>query len=156
MLRKYFKPLGFIAALLILMIVSTPSTHALWILEQDFTAVPPQTSSLALADPDIAIEITAESYNHPLSEHEATQLYDKPAVLLQQGGAVDFTAVIPQEGLYTVWFDTAVPDAFLNPPEGQLLVDGAFPLIDTQRIVFPIFYQTAAMNFRWIGMAMKH
>ncbi|MCA9946664.1 MAG: ABC transporter substrate-binding protein, partial [Anaerolineales bacterium] len=133
--------------MLILLVVSTPSTHALWILEQDLAVTEPEAVALPLADSDIAIEITAVSFNHPLSDHEATQDYEKPAVFLQQDDSVSFTAVIPQEGLYTIWFDTAVPDAFLNPPEGQLLVDGAFPSIDTQRIIFPIFYQNSREDF---------
>ncbi|MCA9995215.1 MAG: extracellular solute-binding protein [Anaerolineales bacterium] len=133
--------------MLILLVVSTPSTHALWILEQDLAVTEPEAVALPLADSDIAIEITAVSFNQPLSDHEATQEYEKPAVFLQQDDSVSFTAVIPQEGLYTVWFDTAVPDAFLNPPEGQLLVDGSFPSIDTQRIIFPIFYQNSREDF---------
>lgn len=131
-------------AVLILMMVLTPSTHALWVLDPDLlAAASPQAQDQPLADPDIAIEVTADSFNLPPSDHDAAADYDKPAVFLQEEDAVRFTAVIPQEGLYTIWFDTAVPDAFLNPPEGQLLVDGQFPSLDTQRIIFPIFYQNS-------------
>jgi ABC-type glycerol-3-phosphate transport system substrate-binding protein len=99
---------------------------------------------LASADP---IEIQADAFGLPLSDHELADLYDKPAVLLQEGETVQFTAEIEDEGLYTVSFDMAALDSFITAPEGQLLVDGALPVTDTQRIVFPIFYQNVADEF---------
>ncbi len=148
MATNLLKTLRLGTAVLILLMVIAPSTHALWILQPDLLATElraaaPQAQDQPLADPDIAIEIMADAFDFPRSDHAATADYDKTAVFLQAEDAVSFTAVIPQEGLYTVWFDTAVPDSFLNPPEGQLLVDGQFPSLDTQRLIFPIFYQNA-------------
>lgn len=93
------------------------------------------------------IEIPADSLGLPPSDHEAADLYDKPAVLLQQGDTIRFTADIEEEGPYTIAFDMAALDAFITAPEGQLLIDGTFPVSDTQRIVFPIFYQNVADEF---------
>jgi hypothetical protein len=40
----------------------------------------------------------------------------------------------------------AAPD-LMSLPEGQLTVDGAFPLDDLRRIRFPVFYQNSAETF---------
>ena len=93
------------------------------------------------------MEVSADTFGVPLSEHEAAESYGKPSVFLAEGEVVEFTAEIEETGNYTIWFDTAVPDAFLTPPEGQLLVDGTFPSEDTRRIVFPIFYQDRDTEF---------
>ncbi|MCA9898421.1 MAG: hypothetical protein KC433_09530, partial [Anaerolineales bacterium] len=105
------KSLRLSTAVLFLMLVLAPSsTHALWIWESGATAVPPSHTPLAqLVDPSNAVEITADLFNTPLSNHDAIEPYGKPAVALVQGDAVQFTAVIPQSGLYTISFDTAVP-----------------------------------------------
>lgn len=98
--------------------------------------------------PQVAgIEISADTFNIPLSNHEAAELYEKPAVFLTEGESVEFTADIEEPGNYTIWFDTAVPETFLAPPEGQLLVDGSFPSEDSQRIIFPTFYQDTGDKF---------
>ena len=143
------KSLRLSTAVLFLMLVLAPSsTHALWIWESGATAVPPSHTPLAqLVDPSNAVEITADLFNTPLSNHDAIEPYGKPAVALVQGDAVQFTAVIPQSGLYTISFDTAVPDTSLTRPEAQLQIDGAFPLEDARRIIFPIFYQDSAAEF---------
>lgn len=108
------------------------------------TAADIRAWQLASAEP---IEIRADSFGLPLTEHEVADAYDKPAVFLQEGDRVGFTAEIVDEGLYTVAFDMAALDSFINAPEGQLLVDGALPVTDTQRVVFPIFYQNVADAF---------
>jgi ABC-type glycerol-3-phosphate transport system substrate-binding protein len=99
---------------------------------------------LASAEP---IEIEADTFGLPLTTHQVADSYGKPAVLLQEGDGVRFTAEIEDEGLYTVSFDMAALDSFINAPEGQLLVDGVLPVTDTQRIVFPIFYENVADEF---------
>lgn len=87
------------------------------------------------------IEIRADTFGLPLAEDEIAGWYEKPSVFLQQNDRVQFNVLIEKEGLYTFALDMAAPEAFINAPEGQLLVDGALPSNDTQRIVFPIYYQ---------------
>ena len=93
------------------------------------------------------IEIRADSFGMPQSDHAIAAEYDKPSVFLGPGDAIQFTVSIPADGQYTVAFDMAATESYINAPEGQLLVDGAFPLVDTQRIVFPIFYQNSRDTF---------
>lgn len=93
------------------------------------------------------VEIRADSFGLPLAETESAALYDKPSVFLEEGDAIQFNVTIAEAGLYTVAFDVAAADSFLNAPEAQLLVDGAFPTLDTQRIIFPVFYENTADEF---------
>ncbi|MBI3242542.1 MAG: extracellular solute-binding protein [Chloroflexi bacterium] len=93
------------------------------------------------------IEIRADSLGLPITKHEIAGLYEKPSVFLQQNDSIRFDVLLEEEGLYTISFDMAAPESFINAPEGQLLVDGAFPSNDTQRIVFPIFYQNTRDTF---------
>ena len=93
------------------------------------------------------IEIRADSFGLPQSDHAAASAYAKPSVFLGPDDAVQFSASVPADGLYTVAFDMAATESFINAPEGQLLVDGAFPLVDAQRIVFPIYYQNTRDTF---------
>jgi hypothetical protein len=74
-------------------------------------------------------------------------LYEKPSVFLQLDDSVSFTVVIEEDGLYTVSFDMSAAESPLTAPEGQLLVDGDFPIIDTRRIVFPVFFQNTLEEF---------
>lgn len=94
-----------------------------------------------------AIEISADSFNVPLSDHEAVGIYGKPAVFLEEERGIDFAVEIEEAGEYTIWFDTAVPEAFITPPEGQLLVDGEFISEEAPRIVFPVYYQDSGSEF---------
>lgn len=98
-------------------------------------------------DPKNNKEVRADMFGLPLAEGEAADLYEKPSVSLQANDRVSFTVMLDEAGLYTVSFDMTAPDAFIKPPEGQLLVDGVSPSEDTQRIVFPIFYQNTADTF---------
>jgi len=52
-------------------------------------------------------------------------------------------------GPYLLLFDMAATAAaaYINAPEGQLQVDGAFPVPDTRRIVFPIFFKNRTDQF---------
>lgn len=93
------------------------------------------------------IEIRADGLGQPVAETDIAAAYPNPAVFLQAGDTVEFTVTIEEAGEYTMAFDVAAADSFLNAPEAQLLVDGAFPTPDTQRIVFPIFYENIADEF---------
>jgi len=90
-----------------------------------------------------AIEIRADSYGLPLSDHEIARSYDKPSVLLQQGNKISFSVSIEDDGLYILSFDIAATESFIKTPEGQLLVDGEYPVGDTNRVVFPIYYKNS-------------
>ena len=105
---------------------------------------PPMLIPLTDATP---LEIPAEQFGLPLTEHESGRDYPKSAVFLQTNDIARFTVTIESEGLYTLSFDMAAPDAFFIPPEGQLLIDGGFLRPETRQIIFPIFYQNAAPDF---------
>ncbi len=92
-------------------------------------------------------EIRADAFGLPLAQDATASLYAKPSVFLQSNERVVFDVVIEQDGLYTLSFDMAAGDAFFTPPEGQLLIDGAFPVSDARRIIFPIFYKNTADQF---------
>ncbi|MBK8986584.1 MAG: extracellular solute-binding protein [Chloroflexi bacterium] len=97
--------------------------------------------------PSGMVAIQADAFGRPLSDHPLARAYGQPTVQLAAGDVVTFTAVIPTDSLYTISFDTAALDSFINPPEGQLRVDGQFPSPEAQRIVFPIFYTNTADEF---------
>ncbi len=106
------------------------------------------TSAFAQADTnDGSIEIRADSFGLPQSNHPVSQLYDKPSVFLQQGDSIHFTVSIEQDGPYTLSFDMAATESFINAPEGQILIDGGFPSIESRRILFPIYYQNTQDAF---------
>ncbi len=129
-----------------------------------FSAVPPSTQAasnaknlysfsnqlnqhvLSAASENV-IEIRADSFGMPSSDHEIASLYEKPSVYLQQDDGVKFTVFIPQDGNYTISFDMAATESYINPPEAQLLIDGSFPLADAQRITFPIYYRNTRDSF---------
>ncbi|MCB9136450.1 MAG: extracellular solute-binding protein [Anaerolineales bacterium] len=108
--------------------------------------VPSRVTAQGAANP-ITIEVSAASFGVPLADTDIARMYAKPSVFLQQNDQVQFSATVETEGLYTLWFDMAAPEAFINAPEGQLLIDGVLPSDDTARIVFPIFYQNTTDEF---------
>ncbi len=94
------------------------------------------------------IEIRADIFGLPISDHEIANLYDKPSVFLQAGESVSFSVLIEEDGYYILSFDSAsVGGSLLVPPEGYLLMDGENALVDAQRIVFPIYYQNSTEAF---------
>jgi ABC-type glycerol-3-phosphate transport system substrate-binding protein len=103
--------------------------------------------ALAEADQVDIIEIQADAFGLPLSDHEAAALYAKPSVFLQPGDKVTFRVAIEHDGAYLLSFDLAATESFINPPEGQLLIDGKFPSLDSRRIVFPIYYKNSQDSF---------
>ena len=93
------------------------------------------------------IEIQADTFGLPQSDHEIAGLYQKPSVFLQQADSIKFSVNIPKDGNYTISFDMAATESYINPPEGQLMIDGEIPLVDAQRIVFPVFYKNSRDTF---------
>jgi len=110
-----------------------------------------------VVDADAAtIEIRADALGLPLATGESADLYDGPAVQLEQGDRVAFDVAIPREGVYTLSFDMAATGTSINAPEGALLVDGAAPSDDASggvqqrnagRIILPNFYTNTADEF---------
>jgi ABC-type glycerol-3-phosphate transport system substrate-binding protein len=93
------------------------------------------------------VEIRAEAFGLPLSDHELARYYDKSCVFLAPNDKVRFTFSIDFEGYYIMFFDLAALETFIKAPEGQLLVDGEFPLPGANRVVFPIYYQNSSDTF---------
>ena len=114
---------------------------------QPQSPAPASDKSARLVEPGGGIEVLANTFGLPVSDHEIASLYQKPSVFLEQNDTVSFTVSIAQEADYTISFDMAATEAFINAPEGQLQVDGAFPFEDARRIVFPIFFENTADKF---------
>jgi len=93
------------------------------------------------------IEIQATAFDFPIRNDEISNLYEKPSIFLEKGASLTFVVEIEKAGEYTLSFDIAAPESFINAPEGQLMVDGKFLLPDMRRIVFPLFYQNTADVF---------
>lgn len=141
------KLLRIMGAALILMTTAPFSARAAWSDARPALGARQLAQASDLAAPGVGLEIQAEAFGRPLAGDEIAGLYPKPSVFLQTGDRVQFEAAIPEDGLYTVAFDMAAAESFLNGPEGQLLVDGAFPVPDARRIVFPIFYKNSRDQF---------
>ncbi len=92
------------------------------------------------------IEIPGAALGLPLADDAIAQQYAKASVILAAGTTVQFTAAIPSAGEYTFAFDMAAT-ADSRRPEGQLRVDGEFPVSDFQRITFPIYYRSNGTVF---------
>ncbi len=106
--------------------------------ERDFTI---------LADEKV-IEIRAETFGLPLDESSLARQYGKPSVRLEAGQSIRFTVTVESEGDYVIAFDAAAPaEVLVTAPEGELRIDGALPVEDARRIVFPVFYQNSTDTF---------
>ncbi|PWH12668.1 MAG: ABC transporter substrate-binding protein [Anaerolineae bacterium] len=97
--------------------------------------------------PRQVIEIPAESFGLPLAQDETARQYTKGSVLLREGDSLQFSVTIPAEGEYTLAFDAAASPSARTAPEGQMRVDGDFPVSDLRRVLFPIFYRNSANTF---------
>ena len=137
---KFIKFLRLFWAVIILMTVLPSPAHTAWIENRDRVVANQQIQLPVQAGSENDKEIRADTFDLQLSEDQIAEMYEKPSVFLQQDDSVQFTVVVDEDGLYTVSFDMAAGEAFINSPEGQLIVDGEFATGDAQRIVFPIFY----------------
>ncbi|MCS7011389.1 MAG: ABC transporter substrate-binding protein, partial [Anaerolineales bacterium] len=94
------------------------------------------------------IEIRADSFGLPLANDALALQYDKPSVRLERGDSFRFHIFVKQAGEYIVLFDVAVPETVLiTAPEAELRVDGALPVEDARRIIFPLDYRNSASEF---------
>ncbi len=143
---KLIKLLRIFGSVLILLTVLPSSVFAAKI-ENRSQAAASQPAHVNAATGGNTIVIKADAFGLPLSADKIASLYEGPSVLLQQNDAVRFQVSIPATGLYTLAFDMAASESAVNPPEGQLQVDGAFPVSDARRIVFPLFYQNTTDTF---------
>ncbi len=103
--------------------------------------------SHALADQSGSIEITADRFGLPLADDGVSRLYADSSVALAQGDAITFTVTVPTDGNYTLAFDAAAADVFMNQPEGQLQIDGVFPSPEARRVIFPVYYKNRTDTF---------
>ncbi len=104
---------------------------------------PPRTARAS----QTVIEITADRFGLPLARDEIARRYPKPSVQLKRGDRVSFQVTVPQAGEYVVAFDVAGAPSEMTAPEGELRLNGEFPLGDLRRVIFPIFYQNTANTF---------
>lgn len=106
-----------------------------------------QTSPEADVPPAHLIEIGAEAFGRPLAEDEIARQYAKASVLLRPGDSLQFDVTLPDDGEYLLAFDVVAAPSTLSAPEGQLRVDGGFPVGDLRRIIFPIYFRNSAGAF---------
>lgn len=130
------------AALILMMALPFPVARA----SAPHNAAGAMTSAIPSGSP-AAIEIRAEAFGLPLASDDTAALYNKASVRLQAQDRVQFEVTIAEAGEYTLAFDVAAADSFLSAPEGQLTVDGAFPIAAARRIVFPIYFQNTTDQF---------
>ena len=139
------------AALILTMTVPTPAgvaaTTAVAPVPWSTGGSGPLPRLTSLAGSGTAQEIRADSFDLPLATDDVATQYDKPSVTLAAGQRVAFTLSVAEAGSYVVSFDMAAAESFMNTPEGELQVDGAYPVPDARRIVFPVFYANSADEF---------
>jgi ABC-type glycerol-3-phosphate transport system substrate-binding protein len=138
-------PLLLLAATILLSAYTPPPVH--------LRRLPP-ASGLVLASARTAlrqssapVEIRADDFGLPPAQDDTARQYAKPSVLLRQGDGLQFDATIPAEGEYTLAFDAAADSSAQSAPEGQMQIDGAFPVSDLGRIIFPIYYRDSGSAF---------
>lgn len=140
---KVIRLIRLLGAILVLFSALQPSVHA-FSAGQNQSDLSHFRESAGNSD---EIEIQADTFGLPQSDHEIAGLYQKPSVFLQQADSIKFSVNIPKDGNYTISFDMAATESYINPPEGQLMIDGEIPLVDAQRIVFPVFYKNSRDTF---------
>lgn len=143
------------AALILTMAVPAPA-RALATAPLRTAAVTPPRSTDApdllprlalLAGSDTAQEVRADTFNLPLASDDVAAQYEKPSVRLETGQRLQFRLSVAVAGAYVVSFDMAAAESFMNTPEAELQVDGAYPVADARRIVFPVFYANSSDEF---------
>ena len=93
-----------------------------------------------------AFELRAEDFGLPLADDELSRQHDQPSVRLQPGDTLAFDVTIPEDGEYILSFEMAVP-ADSPPAEGQLTINGEFPLDGVEQVSFPVFYRNSSNDF---------
>ncbi|MBK9121611.1 MAG: extracellular solute-binding protein [Chloroflexi bacterium] len=109
-------------------------------------AVSDASAQQADAPSQPAIEIAADTFDLQPAQGEIADRYDKPSVFLRSGESIQFDVNVPEPGEFTIAFDVATP-ASSGRPEGQLRIDGVFPIADLQRVIFPVFYRNSSDVF---------
>jgi ABC-type glycerol-3-phosphate transport system substrate-binding protein len=113
------------------------------------TPVPARADSPASLKilPAQTIEIRADSFGLPLADDDISRQYSKASVLIEHGQSLQFDVTIPAAGEYILTFDAAAAPSVLTAPEGQMRVDGEYPVPDMRRVIFPIHYQNTNDTF---------
>ena len=130
--------------------VAARVAFSVWMLLALALAPSAKAAALDAAEPasgPAVVEVRADAFGLPLAGDPIARGYAKPSVLLAQGDRVEFTATVAQAGEYTISFDAAAAPQQDVRPEGQLQIDGEFPLNDLRRIIFPVYYQNTASAF---------
>jgi len=130
----------------ILLLLSNPAAGAFAVAARQETS--PLSAAPFIENGGGTVEIGAGTFGLPLADDDLARLYDKPSVRLEAGDRVRFTASVEEEGYYTLAFDAAAPEEVLvTAPEGELRLDGALPVEDARRIVFPVYYRNGDDEF---------
>ncbi len=109
--------------------------------------LPVKRHTPSAGDPSLAIKVRAEAFGLPLAQDQTARQYAGASVLLKPGDSLEFSVTVPADGKYTFAFDIAVPLSVRDSPEGALRVNGAFPLSDLRRVIFPVYYRNSAEAF---------
>ncbi len=137
----YRKPDRILALIASLLILTTPASAGVSPHADQPGPVPPRGA------PRLVVEIRADTFGLPLADDETARLYDKASILLQRGDSLRFPVAIPAEGEFVIAFDVAAAPSVLDAPEGQLRIDGDFPVSDLRRIIFPIYFRNSVNTF---------
>src|SRR4030042_160499 len=144
---KLIKFLRLFGSILVLMTFLPSPVYASWNKSQNPSISNLQSQSPGNLAGGKTIEILADTYGLPLSTDDIAGVYGKPSVLLNQNDKVNFKVLIDLEGSYTISFDMTASETYINPPEGQLLVDGEYTSNGAQSFVFPIYYKNTTDTF---------
>ncbi len=111
------------------------------------TATPSPQAVVPYVPPAPPIIVRADSFGLPLAQDDTARLYDGASVRLGQGETAQFDVTLPVEGEYTLAFEMVADPALLASPEGQLRVDGEFPVSDLQQVAFPVYFRNSTDTF---------
>ena len=156
---RLIKFLRLFGSLLILLTVSPSSVRASTLAYRDQLVSNQQIQTAVEAASGRKVEVLADSFGVPISKDEISGLYEKPSVFMQENDRIEFDVLIEEDGFYTLSFDMAASESFINGPEGQLTIDGEFPSSHAQSIVFPIYYKNTTAEFpldRYGNQALIH
>lgn len=136
-----------LAAALILTLTVPAPARAIATAPRSTDAADPLPRLTLLAGSTTAQEVRADTFNLPLAADDVSAQYEKPSVRLEISQRLQFTLSVAEAGAYVVSFDMAAAESFMNTPEAELQVDGAYPVADARRIVFPVFYANSSDDF---------
>lgn len=93
-----------------------------------------------------ALKISPEALGVSVVQDSVTSQYAHASTLLKQGESLSFTAEVPADGTYFLWFDVAV-HAESPQPEGQLRLNSLNTTSDIYAFTLPIYYRNSTDTF---------